>query len=280
MTRLTNSDIRDISARLSAYDAELKVATGAAMLGIAAHARGMDETTLSERLRALTVRVIPVSGGQGIITDFSRTVAAILNFLGCDARVAEHPDVWGLASAYDAGADAVFMADDHRFVGIHLNTRVVADNSEATGRVFAAALDLMAGGIKNRSALVLGCGPVGEAGARALAGAGAKNMLYDTNPEASQALKALLDREYAGASVQVLTALPEGPQEASYILEATPSGQSIPDGLATAGVYVAAPGVPLGISSHAADRMGPRLVHDKLELGVAAMAADLVADKP
>lgn len=45
------------------------------------------------------------------------------------------------------------LADDNRFVAISLITRKVLDNSQATGRFFAAALDLMAGGIMNREVL-------------------------------------------------------------------------------------------------------------------------------
>jgi 3-methylornithyl-N6-L-lysine dehydrogenase len=104
-----------------------------------------------------------VTAGQGVITDFSETVCAVLKFLGFKAWVTDQPDTRGLASAFEKKADAVMMADDYKFVGINLHTREVVNNSEATSRVFVAALDLMAGGIKDHTVLVMGCGPVGEA---------------------------------------------------------------------------------------------------------------------
>ncbi len=278
MTRLTNNDICDISTGLARYDEQLKKATGKSMSGIAAHAWGEEESDIVSRLRRLSVHVIPVTAGQGIITDFSRTVAAILNFLGCHARVAEDCDASGLASAYEQGVDAVMLADDFRFVGINLKTRVVADNTPATGRVFAAALDLMAGGLHGKPVLVMGCGPVGAAGAGALLEAGATPVLYDTNPLAAERVKQALIKASGKSDIVVLDSLAERFPDCHYVLEATPAEDSIPEAWVRDRLRVAAPGVPLGVSETGSQMLGPHLVHDKLELGVAAMAAGLVLD--
>ncbi|MCG8618284.1 MAG: 3-methylornithyl-N6-L-lysine dehydrogenase PylD [Desulfobacterales bacterium] len=274
MTRLTTDDITDISAGLSRYSAHLEKATGSTLIGIAAHTFGADETMVVRRLKELTIRVIPVTAGQGIITDFSDTVSAILSYLGCRAQVSEFTDASGIADAFEAGADAVMLADDHRFVGIHLGTRCVADNTDLTGRVYAAALDLMADGIRGKNALVLGCGPVGEAGARELAGRGASLLLYDIDPDTSHGLKARLDKE--GFPAEILPAFPPVTDECCYILEATPAAAVLPDEMVTKHLWVAAPGVPLGLSKNAARFLENSLVHDKLELGTAAMAVRLV----
>lgn len=278
MTRLIDKDICNIPAGLARYDAELKKATGKSMLGIAAHAWGGDEADVSSRLKALKIHVIPVTAGQGIITNFSRTVAAILNFLGCDGRVAQECDASGLAEAYEQGADAVMLADDLRFVGIDLKTRKVADNSLATGRVFAAALDLMAGGIDDHPVLVMGCGPVGGAGAKALAVAGARVFLYDINKAMAVDLKDRLVKADDRLKISILDSLAPVFSDYSYVLEATPVPESIPDEWVTNHLRVAAPGVPLGVSKTGAEMLSDGLVHDKLELGVAAMAVNLVID--
>ena len=102
----------------------------------------MEEAKVINRFKTLTIDVIPVTAGLGVITDFSATVAAILNSLGCDARVTVESDISGLASAFARGTDAVMLADDHRFVAIKLRTRKVVDNLDATGRDHTTAFSL------------------------------------------------------------------------------------------------------------------------------------------
>ncbi|MCG8689167.1 MAG: 3-methylornithyl-N6-L-lysine dehydrogenase PylD [Desulfobacterales bacterium] len=276
MTRLTTTDICDISSGLVRYNERLLTATGKGLLGIASHAYGIKEETVAAALNQLTFHVIPVTAGLGIITDFSVTVSAILSFLGCRAKVAEKSDASGLAQAYEQGADAVMLADDFRFVAIDLHNRKVADNTPATGRVFATALDLMAGGLNGEKVLILGCGPVGEAGVKALLKTGAHPLLFDTNPDAAHALKEKIMTSHGALNIKVLDHLPENLTDLNYIFEATPVENSIPQDLTHDKLMVAAPGVPLGVSQKTADRLGTNLIHDKLELGVAAMAAELV----
>ncbi len=156
MTRLTTSDINHISCSLESYNQKLLAQTGRTLLGIACHASHLDEMALKKKIESFSVHVVPISTGLGIISDFSETVCAILSFLGFNAMVSDYPDVSGIACSYENRVDALMMADDLRFVGINLKTGTVADNSEATGRVFAAALDLMVKGIRKRDVLVLG----------------------------------------------------------------------------------------------------------------------------
>ena len=165
MTRLRPDDICDIPSTLTHYSRDLETKTGRTLAGIACHACGMEEGVFHQRVKDRQICVVPVTAGLGIISRFSDTVAEILTFLGCRAAVAEQTDVSGIARAFESGFDAVMMADDHRFVAVDLHTRQVIDNAGATGRGFAAALDLMAGGVRGRDVLVLGCGPVGTAGA-------------------------------------------------------------------------------------------------------------------
>ena len=274
MTRLTHDDIFDITEALAAHDRELQAATGKGLLGIACHGWNVDETVAAQALSQLETRVVPVTAGQGVITDFSATVAGILNFLGVPAHVADLPDVQGLTRTMASPAQALFMADDFQFAGIHLEHRRVADNTENTGRVYAAALDLMAGGITDKPALILGCGPVGEAAARELVRRKARIILHDIDMaragDLGKRLKAPVTLE-----ADLTTALDQAP----YIIEATPAAGTLPPKLMTQAHRVAAPGVPQGADAPTRAAMGSRWLHDKLELGVAAMAVELITDR-
>ncbi|MBF0530666.1 MAG: 3-methylornithyl-N6-L-lysine dehydrogenase PylD, partial [Deltaproteobacteria bacterium] len=163
------------------------------------------------------------------------------------------------------------VADDDRFVAINVRTSQVVDNIWATGRVFALALNFLAGGLEGKRVLLLGCGPVGRAAAWTLAPLKAKLILYDIIPEQAEKLAAsLMGQEYSTeTAVSLEAALAEGP----FILDATPAADIISEHHLTAGTLVAAPGVPLGLTPAAARALGPRLIHDPLQLGVAAMAS-------
>ncbi len=279
MTLLTHSDICDISSRLADYDRRLCSTTGHSLLGIAALGYDVDEIQLTRLIRAFSIHVVPLTVGQGIITDFSETVCSILKFIGFDAQVTAESDTAGLASAFEKGADAIIMADDIRFVGINLHTHIVADNSEATGRVFATALGLMAEGISDQPVLVMGCGPVGASAAKTLLQMGAQVALYDMRRSAAIDLQEKLSSERTHPRIEIVDNFAANSSKYAYILEATPSGETIPDELIGDHLSVSAPGVPLGVSKKGCKILKNRLVHDKLELGVAAMAVNLVLNE-
>lgn len=279
MTRLKSSDICDIALRLEKYDQQLLKITGRTLVGIACHACNVDERTVRQKSPSFLIDVIPVTSGQGIITDFSKTVASILKFSGFNARVSDTHDTAGIVQAYENRSDAVMMADDKRFVGINLNNRCVADNSEVTGRVFAAALDLMAKGIKDRDALVMGCGPVGKAAAIALLSFNARVVLYDNRPEPARILQKSLSALAPENQVRIEEDLEKALLDCQYIIEATPVQNTIPEKLISGRMGIAAPGVPLGVSSKGCGILKDRLVHDKLELGVTAMAVSILTQK-
>ena len=278
MTRLTHGDIRHISPEITAHDQRLAAATGKGLLGIACHAWNLDETQAAQALARLETRVVPVTAGEGIITDFSATVAGILNFLGIPARVAPRPDVQGLARAYSQKAQALFMADDFQFIGVNLATGRVADNSFNTGKIYAAALDLMAGKICDKPALVMGCGPVGHAAAHELAARGARVFLHDIDPTPARELAQDLKSNYP-VDATPTTDLARALEQAPYIIEATPAADTLPPEMLSHTRAVAAPGVPRGAGAQARALLAPHWLHDKLELGVAAMAVHLIADE-
>ena len=275
MTRLKNSDICDIPSNLESYNRELITKTGQSLLGIACHACGVEELKIKQRLDSFCIHVVPVTTGLGVISNFSETVCVILKFLGFIARVSDKPDTSGIAFAFENKAGAIMMADDNRFVGINLNTRSVVDNSEMTGQVFASAMDLMADGIKGKDVLVIGCGAVGESAARKLLAFNARISLTDINYSAAQSLAKKLSRSEQTDKISVLKQ-EDNVLTYKYIIEATPSENTIPDSLLSELKAVAAPGVPLGIPEKGCKTLNDHLVHDKLELGVAAMAVSLL----
>jgi len=280
LTRLKTSDICLIRSGLERYNQELLGKTGRGLLGIACHAHGKDEIQIQDKIASFTIQVVPITAGEGIISDFSETVAAILRFLGFNALVSEQPDANGVAMAFESKASALMMADDHRFVGINLNNRLVADNSRETGRVFAAALDLMGRGIKDKQVLVMGCGPVGESAARALLSFGARVGLYDIDLLRARLLKQkILECSGGNNAFKENISIEEKLEFSPYpfIIEATPCAETIADKIIGDHLVIAAPGVPVGVSKLGRQGLKERFLHDKLELGVAAMAVSLLS---
>lgn len=274
MTRLTSSDIQEISTTLSDYNTKLVDNTGQTMLGICCHASGANEAIVSGAIASMTVCVVPVTTGEGIILGFSDSVASILRYLGFTAVVTDFPDVRGLNQAFEMSADAVFMADDFTYSAFNLKTGVKSDNGSATGRVFAAALDLMAGSTTNRQALIMGCGPVGSAGAVTLLRYGFELTLFDTNTHTASVLNKVLSEEKPDANITISSNLDLSIRNNRYILEATPTPNTIADSLIK-NKAIAAPGVPAGVSRTAILSPKHRIIHDTLELGTAAMAVEI-----
>lgn len=278
MTRLKTGDIDTISSNLEEYDRELLKKTGQTLLGIACHSCGMNQDRVLDLMKNVTINVVPVTAGEGIITSFSETVCAILNHMNFNASVTEETDTAGVARAFENKADAIMMADDNRFVGLNLKTRSLVDNSEATGRVFAAALDLMVKGLKGSDVLIMGCGPVGTGAARALMELGARLALYDIRPQAAQSLKERLSQYPGGNEVVLEQDLTSALSRHRHVIEATPVAGTIQENAIFENTFITAPGVPLGITPPGAEKIQDRLVHDKLELGVASMAVSLLKE--
>lgn len=280
MTRLTATDLSELAQTLPLYDTRLKASTGLTLSGLAGLAAGLDESNFMAATSWTRMAVVPFSTGQGIITGFAESVAAILEYLGFEALVTINQDVSGLAEAFERRADVIFMADDDRFVAINVRTNLVVDNAKATGRVFALALEamagyLVAGGLAAQETLIIGCGRVGQAAAWTLAAINAGLVLYDIDPHQSGYLAAALRGQ--GFPVLIAPDLEQALAGRSYIIDASPAAGIIAELHLTPSTFVAAPGVPLGLTPDAARTLGTRLIHDPLTLGVAAMAVMVVA---
>ena len=183
MTRLTEHDVRELSRRLEEFEGSLRRVSGCGLLEVAVRAAEAGPGAAA-RLAGARLAVVPISAGQGFIPGFTECVAAILTHIGCDAFVTPEPDMRGWQAAAAGGAEAVFAADDHRFLALNIRSGACVDDDPATAAGFVAALSAAAGGLAGRPVLVLGLGPVGRGGSRPAAAPGRRRAGGGARPGA------------------------------------------------------------------------------------------------
>lgn len=276
MTRLTVIDIQSIQDELANYDGILLQQTGRPLFGIACHANEIEEQCARERIDAARFAVIPMTCGEGIISTFTETIVATLRHLGCNAAETWHTDSSGIAEAFETRSTHLIMADDHSFIALDLIRRSVCDNALATGSVFAAGLALMVSGLRGKPILVIGCGPVGEGAACKALSYQAKVTLFDINRNRCLSLAQRLQSR-CGSKVFTTDCLSSSLRDHRLIIDATNAAGIIDDAVITSDTFISAPGMPLGLTKAARRSIGKRLLHDPLQLGVAAMAVNVAA---
>jgi len=270
VTRLITADISNIAANLKNYDRELVARTGYSLSDIACRAAEIDEAQIKNLLPEIRVGVIPISSGDGIIGGFGDAVLNILLHMGADAFVTGMTDVAGIAESFEKKADIVMLADDERFVALHIRSRAIADNAVCTGQAFATGLSLMSGGLKGREVLVIGCGPVGRSAAQTLIRMGARVSVYDVQIEPLKEWVKMFDQA-VDPKIQIVKTLDPALQRNQFIIDASPARNIIQAHHITPDTYVSAPGFPCGLDAEAEDRLSNRFLQDPLQLGVATM---------
>ena len=266
MGRLKKEDMVDIREGLSRYDTELVRKTGLSLQEIASRSIGGSEKKTVDTMASRRVAVIPVAVGQGVIEGFVETVAGILSYLGADVFRTEDSDVAGLAEGVERGADIVFLADDNQFIALNLLARRVVYNVEATARGYVAALEAMAGGLDKRGVLVIGgAGRVGWNAVLSLKEKGAKVGAFDLD----QDRMGLLAREHHEITLEAN--LEEALSRYTVFFDASPSADNIRARYVKPETLIAAPASPLMLDGEAYAMVKERLIHDSLEIGVAAM---------
>ncbi len=279
MTRLIPSDIAKIGSDLSLFDDHLKKLTGLSLWELACHAAGLENPNqIVESGSIKKIAVIPVKSGLGIISGFTTGVKAIINYLGFEATCTNAADVAGLAEAVENDVEFVFMADDDRFVVFDLNNRTLADNTPAVAKGFVAALNLMAKGLLSQKVLVLGCGPVGYFSVRALSQRGAMVSVYERDEAKSQALL-VRTKEDSDSEITIETSLVDALGNHRLIIDATNAADIINTDWFHQNSLVVAPGIPCGITSEAMKKFPCQILHDPLQLGVAAMLAQILLQR-
>jgi len=274
MTRLQSDDISGITSQLKAYDEELIAKTGHNLGQIACHAVGLEEET-SQNTSGIRAGVVPVRWGQGVIEGFCEAAAGILEHLGFDSFVTGQADISGLAEAYEANADIIFLSDDNDFVALNTRNRRYVHNAEATGKGFVAGLDLMAGGLAQQPVLVLGCGAVGRSAALSLLHFGAIVSIYDIDSQYPREFARTLIG-YDPGRVIVETDFRKALAGHTMIFDATNAAEIIGAEDISPQMFIVAPGMPPGLSQGALNKVADRLLHDPLQIGVATMAMAVV----
>lgn len=275
MTRLQSSDIADIPLNIKAFDDELKSKTGHSLRQLACKAVGIGATAAVTVISDCSVSVIPTTCGQGVIGGFSATISKIADHLGFFSEVTLSTDVAGLAEAMEKESDIVLMADDQRFLAIHLPTGRLADNSVATGKGFASGLELMAGSLKGRRVLVLGAGPVGRSAVQTLLLRGAEVSIYDIDRQLCLDLACNMQNMHH-LDIHIEKNLKQALSAHYYLIDATPTPDFISADFISQDTIVTAPGVPVGLTAEALKKIDHRLLHDCLQIGVATMLMELV----
>ena len=270
MTRLASDDVKSIPAELSKYDSDLAAKTGYSLRGIACLAADIPEKDIRDRLKTALIGVIPITGGEGLIAGFCDAVAGIASHMGCKTFITRATDVAGLAEAFEKKADIVMLADDHRFIALHVASRRSVDNDIATGKGFAVGLGLMAGDLNKKKALVIGCGPVGRSAAEKLVAMGARVSVYDINSDRSIDLAQAL-KQSSNATIAVINDIEPALKSHKFIVDASPAVDIIQARHVTSDTYISAPGVPIGLDKEARLKIDNRLLHDPLQIGVATM---------
>ncbi|MFY9140634.1 MAG: 3-methylornithyl-N6-L-lysine dehydrogenase PylD [Thermacetogeniaceae bacterium] len=264
MTRLVKEDVEGIPEGLKFYDTELKEKTGLTLRQIACAAAGIAEEEVLAKAENNKAAVIPITVGEGIIPFFTTAVQSIIQHLGFQAVVTAETDVAGIAEGIAEGANILFMADDKRFIALNVLTGVAADNGEATGKGFVAALNGMAKGLQGKEVLVLGAGPVGASAIAALKELGARIALFEIN-------EAKVEKFRDDPGVKIEPDQKRALAKYRYIIDATPQGGFIDLDDLHPDTQIACPGMPLGLTTAAYPTFKDRLIHDPLQIGVATM---------
>lgn len=270
MTRLKTEDLIPIKNHLKNYSHELTEKTGHSLRGIACHALGIDPKEISIFEDSVKVGIVPIMSGQGIIPGFSDAIMYIVQEIGFDAFVTQGFDVSGIGEAVVRKSDIIFMGDDHRFIALNIKTGTIVDNSEATAKGYVAGLDLMCGGLNGQKVLIIGCGPVGCNAAVAVIKRGGNVGIIDKYPQYSLFLADHIER-LIGRKITIEKNLKQALRNYHCIIDATNAGNIIDADIITKETYIAAPGIPLGLTPTAVEKISDRLLHDPLELGVTVM---------
>ena len=262
MTRLTNNDVKDLSENLGALEDFLVKNTGRTLKKLACEAVGMWEYAIDTK--EYTCAVVPVTTGEGIISNFSESVRDICKWLGFEAFVTEKTDISGFKEALEHKPNIIFMADDVEFLAYNIEAKKASNNTFSTAKAYIAALSAAADMLIGKDVLIVGAGRVGSEMARLLVAKSANVTITDID----------LDKAYAVQKANPRVKVAENVREAirahKYILNASPAHIETED--IQEGAIISSPGVPHTFDEEAKKKA--LIIHDPLAIGVAAMAME------
>jgi pyrrolysine biosynthesis protein PylD len=259
MALLTPEDLENLSTQLEMCDETIRRVTGCDIKEIC-------ESIYGTKLGSQTVGIIPITAGNGVISNFTSSLLYIVKCLGLKGFITEHPDVTGYYEAISAGADIIMMADDHIFTAHNLRNEKIISNHVATGVIYAE----IASRFKEASSkdiLVIGLGRVGFAGACHLVNNGFNVYACDPNKEfLEKAVSELGIKKYCG----------DDRKKFSMVFEATPNADTITEGMIEERCLVSTPGIPCGLPPEIGKKYRVDLVMEPLVIGVASMLYSII----
>ena len=277
MTRLKTEWIDYMLDGMNDYNSSLKAKTGFDLAGLTMDTFGISKEKYDRLTSSLLVAAVPVTQGEGIISSFSESVAAIIKSMGFRTYVSEDTDVEGIYGSILMDADVVYMADDTRYLAFSRDNGSFGENNYATALGFIMVLrDMMkkAGlDISKEKILVIGNGLVGEEAVQILLNHGIDFDMYDKDPKAVEAFRDLDTGKYVLSS-------PEEIKDYRFILDFTNEGGWLKDEMLGTDVIYASPGVPLSLDEKAAERLQNTAVYDNLEIGTAMMLGEILKTMP
>ena len=277
MTRLKTEWIDYMLDGMNDYNSSLKAKTGFDLAGLTMDTFGISKEKYDRLTGSLLVAAVPVTQGEGIISSFSESVAAIIKSMGFRTYVSEDTDVEGIYGSILMDADVVYMADDTRYLAFSRDNGSFGENNYATALGFIMVLRAMmkkAGlDISKEKILVIGNGLVGEEAVQILLNHGIDFDMYDKDPKAVEAFRDLDTGKYVLSS-------PEEIKDYRFILDFTNEGGWLKDEMLGTDVIYASPGVPLSLDEKAAERLQNTAVYDNLEIGTAMMLGEILKTMP
>ena len=277
MTRLKTEWIDYMLDGMNDYNSSLKAKTGFDLAGLTMDTFGISKEKYDRLTGSLLVAAVPVTQGEGIISSFSESVAAIIKSMGFRTYVSEDTDVEGIYGSILMDADVVYMADDTRYLAFSRDNGSFGENNYATALGFIMVMRAMmkkAGlDISKEKILVIGNGLVGEEAVQILLNHGVDFDMYDKDPKAVEAFRDLDTGKYVLSS-------PEEIKDYRFILDFTNEGGWLKDEMLGADVIYASPGVPLSLDEKAAERLQNTAVYDNLEIGTAMMLGEILKTMP
>jgi len=269
--RLTSEEVAGLTDNLTAYDDELVLKTGLSLKEIAICSIEANGEKAKQAINSNKIAVIRITSGLGVIENFAEAVKGILSHIGASVFITGKSDVAGLAEAIEKGCDIAFLADDKRFVAINFTLKKVVDNTEATARGYVLALEAMVKGLKLRDVLVIGgAGRVGRNAVLCLKKRGAKVAVFDPVYDSISFFK--------GHDICVENNLDQALKKYKTVLDASPAKDIIHLKHITPETFIAAPGIPVGLTGEALLAVKERLIHDVLQIGVATMLVQAVIE--
>lgn len=263
MTRLRTEWITYMLDGMEDYNLDLKKKTGMNLAELMMETFGVSRQAFETARKEHKIAVVPITQGEGIISSFSESVAAITTSIGFQSDVMEHTDVDGIYDACCGGYDILFFADDARYLALNTRENKASDNNYATAlgfvKVLFAMMEQQGKDPKKEKLLQIGYGIVGKEAALLLTEMGIDFDLYDKDPSAVS--------DFSGKTLSGREEI----RKYQYVLDFTNEGGWLRKEDLREDVLYASPGVPYSMDDAAAVFFEEQAVHDNLEIGTAMM---------